>query len=117
MVGKILLSFLTGILSLLLCVVALLTFTFGPRIAYHRLVKPNESGCSSITPGMTKEQVLELLHRRKAPYVEDATEPNRWRFLWPGSGCEVEFNSQSNLVERSTVTGEGWRDGDMVDSY
>ena len=89
----------------------------GPKTLYHSFPSAIGPQCSTVRPGMTEEQVLEILHRKKIPYIEDASQASRWIFVYPGIVCTVEFNSETKAVDHVNVNQEAWPDGDILGSY
>lgn len=90
------------VVCLATCCVAISVFAFGPLFGDRFVSTSIESACSSIKPGMTRDQTLESIRGAQSLDLETSSQ-NRLSFGRTYSVCVVEFEPQSGTVVRSSV--------------
>lgn len=90
-------------LAFVVVFVVVFAFYSGPAFKYRFSSRSIESDCLSIHAGMTKSEVLEVVHKKTAPYFEDSFTPNSLSFSRLGGSCTVEFDQQTGETTKSSV--------------
>lgn len=105
------------------CVLTLFLFFLGPQVVYHLRSPSFSSECSSIHAGMSREQVLRLIHMRTPPpeeglfhlrtaHPDEGFSSTEGLYFSRGtpvtSVCTVTFDPQSGTVVGTPETSVGW---------
>src|SRR5215472_353786 len=105
---------LVGILSF--CLVAFV-FYLVPPLTDTVLAPSGDSECAAIRPGMTRQQVTDLIHRRTRPHFEDSYIPGKLVFTRSRSLCTVEFDLRTDTVIASSVSHAGFSETLAGETY
>lgn len=87
-----------AILSIAVAFLFYLAIIGGPMVMYDLLSPASSKECAQVRKGMTRREVLAVIHRATPPFAEHITVEHQMVFGREENACVVEFDPEKDTV-------------------